>query len=79
MAWHPDFSDTSGGYFAVVGDGNGDDVKEIQIYNIVLSSPLPPILTWTYKGNWGIGENKVYSCCWSPDGEYLAVAGQRKQ
>ena len=77
VAWHPDFNDTSGGYFAAVG--NGDNiVDEIQIYQINLPISVPPIvLNPVYSTNWGTGVNKVYSCSWSPDGEYLAVAGQR--
>ena len=76
VAWHPDFSDSLGGYFAVVGNGdNNVAVKEIQIYNWLPPNPLGlPFCT----EKWGMGvENYVYSCCWSPDGKYLAVGGQR--
>ena len=79
VAWHPDFNDTSGGYFAAVGDGD-NIVNEIQIYQVNLPIPAPPpviTLNPVFSTDWGTGVNEVYSCCWSPDGEYLAVAGKR--
>ena len=54
VAWHPGWDPSTGGFFAAVGYGD-NIVKEIQIYKIVLSSPLPPILTRVYEENWGVG------------------------
>ena len=78
VAWHPKYPSllNSDGFFAVVGDGDGVDVKEIQVYKIDLGS-VSPTLIRVYEESWGSGESKVYSCSWSKSGEYLAVAGKR--
>ena len=72
VAWHPDFSDTTGGFFAAVGNGD-DTVDEIQIYKFIPSVTLGLVAF----AKWGAGVNKVYSCSWSKNGEYLAVGGEK--
>ena len=77
VAWHPDWNETTGGYFAAVGDGDGV-IDDIQIYQIDLSS-VPPVLTSVYSTKWGSdvpGYWEGPSCSWSSNGEYLAVAGK---
>ena len=84
VAWHPDFSDISGGFFAVVGSGDGviGVVKDIQIYKLT-DLPGPPVtLDLVYSTTWGSvvasgWHNFLLRCSWSPDGEYLAVSGYK--
>ena len=74
VAWRRwDWDPVKGVFFAVVGDGD-DAVDEIQIYKLIDSSSVT--LGLFYSTSWGIGENQVYSCGWSEDGDYLAVAGR---
>jgi len=75
VKWFPDWSATTGGYFAIAGDGDtSTGNKEVRIYKFDPSLPIPdpllPALSEDFEGR------EATSCSWSSDGTYLAVGGE---